>query len=378
MDRRSWQGPSPEETGAWPEPREDFRWTRTQPGPSRRAEQCRYLAEGTLVRILLTGAAGFIGSHLAEALLERGDEVVGLDSFDPYYDPARKEANVQLLGRWPGWFLVRGDIRDAALVRRLLDRDAFDGIVHLAARAGVRPSIDEPELYADVNVVGTTTLLEAARRAGVGRFVFASSSSVYGVGSEPPFRTDARADRPVSPYAATKRAGELLCEAFASLHPMAIASLRYFTVYGPRQRPDMAIARFIDLIERGQPVPRFGDGSARRDYTYVDDAVAATVRALDHCAARSGHRVFNVGESSTISLTDLIHVIERAVGRPAVLQLLGDQPGDVPLTHADIEETRTELGYAPSVSIEEGVERQVAWQRSAKALASPSASGERP
>ena len=197
------------------------------------------------LRILLTGAAGFLGSHLAEALLARGDEVLGLDNFDPYYDVARKERNVRGLTAWPGWFLVRGDIRDRGLVRHLMADDRFDAIVHLAARAGVRPSIEEPELYCDVNVVGTSVLLEAARLAGLRRFVFASSSSVYGQDSVAPFGIGARADQPISPYAATKRAGELLCSAHASLHGMSIASLRYFTVYGPRQRPDMAIMKFI-------------------------------------------------------------------------------------------------------------------------------------
>ena len=315
------------------------------------------------VRILLTGAAGFLGSHLAEALLTRGDEVLGLDSFDAYYDPARKEENVRGLGRWPGWFLVRGDIRDRGLVHRLVGSEHVDAVVHLAARAGVRPSIEEPELYSDVNVVGTSVLLEAARRHGTRRFVFASSSSVYGADPRSPFRTDARADQPVSPYAATKRAGELLCAAHAGLHGMSILSLRYFTVYGPRQRPDMAIMKFIERIDRGQPVPMFGDGSARRDFTYVDDAVQGTVRALDRTAGAPGHRAYNIGESATISLKELIALVEREVGRPALLEPAPDQPGDVPLTHADIDDSRRDLGYDPQVGIEDGVRRQVAWYR---------------
>lgn len=321
-------------------------------------------AEEIDVRILLTGAAGFLGSHLAEALLARGDEVVGFDSFDPYYDPALKEENVRGLARFPGWFLLRGDIRDRGHVRRVVAADRFDAIVHLAARAGVRPSIEEPELYADVNVVGTSVLLEAAQRAGLRRFVFASSSSVYGDGA-PPFATDARADSPISPYAATKRAGELLCAAHASLHGMSIVSLRYFTVYGPRQRPDMAIMKFIDRIEHGRPIPVFGDGSARRDFTYVDDAVAGTVRAIERTADGAGHGIFNIGEAATISLADLIGVVERAMGRKAILERATDQPGDVPVTHADIETSRRELGYEPRIGIEEGVRRQVEWYRGA-------------
>ena len=288
---------------------------------------------------------------------------MGLDNFDPYYDVARKEGNVRGLAAWPGWFLVRGDIRDRGLVRHLMADDRFDAVVHLAARAGVRPSIEEPELYCDVNVVGTSVLLEAARLAGLRRFVFASSSSVYGQDSVAPFGIGSRADQPISPYAATKRAGELLCSAHASLHGMSIASLRYFTVYGPRQRPDMAIMKFIERIDQGRPIPVFGDGSARRDFTYVSDAVAGTLGAIDRSDTGHGHEVFNIGESQTISLADLIGVVERAVGRKAILEPAPDQPGDVPLTHADLTESRSKLGYAPSVGIEEGVRRQVEWYR---------------
>jgi UDP-glucuronate 4-epimerase len=317
------------------------------------------------VRIFLTGAAGFLGSHLAEALLARGDEVVGFDNFDPYYDPAKKEENVRDLSRWPGWFLLRGDIRDRGHVRRVVTADRFDAIVHLAARAGVRPSIEEPELYADVNVVGTAVLLEAAHRAGIRRFVFASSSSVYGSDSVAPFRTDARADRPISPYAATKRAGELLCAAHASLHGTSIASLRYFTIYGPRQRPDMAIMKFIERIDKSRPILVYGDGSARRDFTYVDDAVSGTVKALERIGDGAGHRIYNIGEATTISLSDLIGVVERAMGRKAILEPAVDQPGDVPITHADIDESRREIGYDPRIGIEEGVRRQVDWYNAA-------------
>ena len=320
------------------------------------------------MRILLTGGAGFIGSHLAESLLERGDEVVALDNFDPFYAPSLKDANLDELARWPGFCLVRGDIRDQRLLQRLFESDDFDAVVHLAARAGVRPSIDEPDTYVDVNLRGTTVVLESARLAGVRRAVVASSSSVYGADSPRPFHPSARADRPVSTYAATKRAAELLCEAFASLHSMSIVSLRYFTVYGPRQRPDMAISRFIRAIDRGEVVARFGDGRAVRDYTYVSDAVAATVAALDATAdGQPGHRIFNVGESRTCSLDELLRIIERALGKTAVVEEHGDQRGDVPVTHADIEETRRALGYDPKVGIEEGIRRQVEWYQERKA-----------
>lgn len=319
-----------------------------------------------MTRILLTGAAGFIGSHLAERLVARGDDVTGLDSFDPYYDPAAKRRNLAALAGARSFRLVSGDVRDAELLSRTFADGAFDAVIHLAARAGVRPSIEEPATYADVNVTGTTMLLDAARRAGVRRVGFASSSSVYGAGSTPPFRTDARCDRPVSPYAATKRAGELLCETFASLHGMRIASLRYFTVYGPRQRPDMAIMKFIRRIDAGEPITVFGDGSARRDFTYVDDAVDATVAALDWTAGPPEHRPFNVGGARTIALRDLIAAVEDAVGRKASLVREPDQPGDVPLTDADVSETRAALGWEPRVPLETGLLRQVAWHRSAE------------
>jgi UDP-glucuronate 4-epimerase len=315
------------------------------------------------MRILLTGAAGFIGSTLAEALLQRGDEVTGLDSFDPYYDPAQKRANLRSAEASPGFRLVEGDIRDRELVRSLMD-ERPDALVHLAARAGVRPSIAEPATYADVNVTGTAVLLEHAARAGVPRIVFASSSSVYGADSPEPFRTDARAVQPVSPYAATKRAGELLCSSFCAVHDLGIASLRYFTVYGPRQRPDMAIMKFIRLVDEGRPIPVFGDGSSRRDFTFVTDAVAGTIAALDWTATSRGHRPFNIGGASTITLSGLIDAVGRAVGKPVTIERSGDQPGDVPLTHADVSETRDVLGWRPAVGLDEGLARQVAWHRS--------------
>ncbi len=315
------------------------------------------------MRILLTGAAGFIGSHVAEALLRRGSEVVGLDNFDPYYDPARKRRHLATASRHAAFRLVSGDIRDDRLLARLTGETAFDAVIHLAARAGVRPSIEDPAGYADVNVTGTARVLQAAASAGISRLVLASSSSVYGADSEPPFSTRARADRPVSPYAATKRAGELMAEAFATLHATSIVSLRYFTVYGPRQRPDMAIMKFIDLASAGRPVPMFGDGSSLRDFTYVDDAVAGTLAALDWTAGRRGHRAFNIGGGSMISLADLIDTIGRAMGKLVAIERLADQPGDVPLTYADVSESRDDLGWEPAVGVEEGIRRQVEWAR---------------
>lgn len=315
------------------------------------------------MRVLLTGVAGFIGSSLAERLLARGDEVTGLDNLDPYYDVAWKRANLVTALASRSFRFVEGDIRDRALVAGLM-QERPDALVHLAARAGVRPSIEEPATYADVNVTGTATLLESAARHEVRRVVFASSSSVYGADSTPPFRTDARAVRPVSPYAATKRAGELLCEAFSALYPMGIASLRYFTAYGPRQRPDMAIMKFIRLVDAGLPIPVFGDGSSLRDFTYVDDAVSGSVAALDWTEGGQGHRPFNIGGASMISLTGLIDAVATAVGRPAIIDRRPDQPGDVPLTHADVSETRDVLGWLPRTGLAEGLERQVAWHRS--------------
>ena len=311
--------------------------------------------------ILVTGAAGFIGSHLCEALLERGDRVVGLDNFNDFYDPAIKRANLAGPLARPGFALVEGDIRDAAAVARVFREHAPTSVVHLAAMAGVRPSLQDPALYHDVNCTGTAVVLQAARAAGVGRFVFGSSSSVYGGNPKVPFHEDDDVSRPVSPYAATKRANELTCHTFHHLYGMDIACLRFFTVYGPRQRPEMAIHKFVRLTEAGQPLPLFGDGRSERDYTYVDDILDGVLKAHDRSR---GFRIYNLGESRTISLRDLVAAIGRATGREPRVDWQPPQPGDVPRTYADIGRARAELGYDPRVGLEEGLRRFVAWYRS--------------
>jgi UDP-glucuronate 4-epimerase len=315
------------------------------------------------MRLLVTGIAGFIGSHLAARLLGRGDELVGLDCFDETLYPAALHArNLATLDGQPGLSFVRGDLLDEALCDRLFERHAFDGVVHLAALAGVRPSIAQPKRYQRTNLEGTMNLLEAARRCRVKRFVFASSSSVYGARAREaaPFREDDPAVRPASPYAATKRAGELFCSNYTDLFGIATTALRFFTVYGPRQRPEMAIHKFARLIWEGQPVPFFGDGSSARDYTYIDDIVDGVVAAIDRCDG-GAHRVYNLGGSRTTTLARLVELLEAGLGRPAQLDRQPDQPGDVPITFASVEKSERELGYRPQVPIEEGIARFCAW-----------------
>jgi UDP-glucuronate 4-epimerase len=316
-------------------------------------------------KIVVTGAAGFIGSHVVDALLERGETVVGIDNFDTFYDPDIKRANLTDAVLHPSFELVEADVRDAPAMRRVIDAFHPDAIVHLAARAGVRPSIQDPALYAAVNVLGTTVVLDAARAAKVSRLIVASSSSVYGDDATPPFREDEPAIMPISPYAATKRAAELMCGTYAGLCAwMRIISLRFFTVYGPRQRPDLAIHSFTRRIMAGEPVPFFGDGTAERDYTYITDTVQGVLGAIDRTrTSAAGHEVFNLGESAVTSLAALVRLIESAVGRKAVLERLPAQPGDVRRTLADISKARAQLGYAPSVQVGDGIPRFVAWFR---------------
>ncbi|HVO35573.1 MAG TPA: NAD-dependent epimerase/dehydratase family protein [Gemmatimonadales bacterium] len=313
-----------------------------------------------MTRVLLTGAAGFIGSHVAEGLVARGDEVVGLDNFDAFYPRAIKEANVAALRRGPRFRLVEGDIRDATAVAALVTPETV--VVHLAARAGVRPSLEEPALYASVNIEGTAVLLEAARRAGARRVVFGSSSSVYGDTAPVPFSEDWPALLPISPYAATKRAGELLCATFAQLYDLRIIALRFFTVYGPRQRPDLAIHKFTRLIAAGQPVPFYGDGSSERDYTYIDDIVGGVIAAVDWTRGPQGAlEIVNLGESRTTRLDALVALIARAVGKEARLERLPAQPGDVRRTCADVRKAARVLGYRPTTVVEDGIPRFVRW-----------------
>ncbi|HNX49008.1 MAG TPA: GDP-mannose 4,6-dehydratase [Thermoanaerobaculaceae bacterium] len=311
-------------------------------------------------KVLVTGGAGFIGSSVTARLLARGEQVVCLDDFNDYYDPAFKRENVVRFAAHPDWRLVEGDIRDAALVDRLYRNEGFSSTIHLAARAGVRPSILEPLLYEEVNCIGTLNLLEAARHHGVRTFIFGSSSSVYGINSKVPFSEEDPITCPVSPYAATKRANELQCYTYHHLYGLHITCLRFFTVYGPRQRPEMAIYAFTEKLAHGQVVPRFGDGSSARDFTYVDDIVAGVLAAHDHALP---FEIVNLGGSRTTTLQRLIELIAGALGVPPRIEARPNQPGDVPITFADVSKARQLWGWEPEVPIEEGVERFVAWYR---------------
>ncbi|HEX4823353.1 MAG TPA: NAD-dependent epimerase/dehydratase family protein [Candidatus Polarisedimenticolaceae bacterium] len=315
--------------------------------------------------ILVTGGAGFIGSHLVERLLADDREVVVLDAFHDFYDPAEKEQNLARATAHPGCRLVRGDIRDEAAVRAAF-AGTIEAVVHLAARAGVRPSIADPVDYASVNLTGTAVLLEAARRHGVRRFLFGSSSSVYGNNAKVPFSEGDPVDDPISPYAATKRGGELLAYTFHHLHGMEVACLRFFTVYGPRQRPDLAIRKFADLMSRGEEVPVFGDGSSGRDYTYVDDIVEGIVRAIERTR---GFHVWNLGGSSPILLNELVERIARGLDVAPRIRRLPMQPGDVLRTWADIGAVRRDLDWQPRVTFDDGMSRFLSWFRAARPAA---------
>jgi UDP-glucuronate 4-epimerase len=306
--------------------------------------------------IVVTGAAGFIGSHVCEALIGRGYRVIGVDNFCDFYARSWKEANVRAVGA--GLELEEADITDGPRIRSLIRAARPEGVIHLAAMAGVRPSIERPVYYAKVNLEGTTNLLQAAAEEGVRRFAFASSSSVYGNNAKVPFSETDEVTEPISPYAATKRAGELLCHTFWHLYKMPVACLRFFTVYGPRQRPDLAIHKFARLIHFGRSIPVFGDGSTSRDYTYVDDIVAGILAAYDR---NDRCRIYNLGGSDPVRLSDLIEGIERAMGRAAVIERRPAQPGDVERTYADVSRSRIELGYEPRVKLAEGLRRFAAW-----------------
>ena len=309
------------------------------------------------MRILVTGGAGFIGSHLVEKLLAGGHSVAILDDFNDFYDPQIKRANIAALSKDVPVHHV--DLRENAAVRNLFHREKFDTIAHLAARAGVRPSIQHPQLYYDTNVTGTLHLLDAARATGVERFIFASSSSVYGVSKTVPFSEEQHLTQTISPYAATKLAAEFLCSTYSHLYKLRVVALRYFTVYGPRQRPDLAIHQFARKIHAGQPIDQFGDGTTRRDYTYIDDIIQGTMAALTYNGPLFD--IFNLGESETIQLKDLIEKIEKALGKKAKINQLPEQPGDVPLTCADISKARKLLGYNPTTQLSEGLPHFIEW-----------------
>ena len=306
---------------------------------------------------LVTGGAGFIGSHLVEKLVADGHDVTILDNFNDFYDPAIKRANIS--GCKDSVTLIEGDITDRALVDRVCDEGKFDTIVHLAARAGVRPSIDDPEAYITTNINATYYLLDAARRNGVKRFVFSSSSSVYGLNRKMPFCEDDRIDQTISPYAATKLAGEQLCSNFAHLYGLRTVCLRFFTVYGPRQRPDLAISKFTRLIANDEPIERYGDGSTARDYTYVEDIVQGVLGAIKYEGPIFD--IFNLGGSETVTLNQLIESVESALGKKAKIDEKPEQPGDVPKTWADVSKAKKLLNYQPDTPIREGVPKYVEW-----------------
>ena len=316
------------------------------------------------MKLLITGGAGFIGSHLADRRLARGDRVVVLDDFNDFYDPRSKRANVFPHLTNPLYRLVEGDIRDRALVFRLFEEEGFDAVLHLAARAGVRPSLSQPVLYEEVNCVATWHLLEAAVAHGRPRFVFASSSSVYGVNAKLPFAEEDPIEKPISPYATTKRAGELQVFNAHHLWGLPAICLRFFTVYGPRQRPEMAIARFIRCFESNTPIPFYGDGSSRRDYTYIDDIADGVEAALESSLP---FEIVNLGGAHPVTLTDLVAAVERATGRRAHLDRQALQPGDVPITFASVEKAERLLGFRARVPLEEGLRSSVAWYRGSAA-----------
>jgi UDP-glucuronate 4-epimerase len=312
--------------------------------------------------ILVTGGAGCIGSNLVDKLLAEGRwRVTALDDFNDFYAPERKRANVRAHLASDAYRLIEADIRDAEALKRVFDETEFDAIVHLAARAGVRPSLMEPLLYTETNITGTVNLLELARTHNVRQFVFGSSSSVYGINAKVPFSEDDPIRQPISPYAATKAAGELLCHTYSHLYGLRCVCLRFFTVYGARQRPDLAIHKFARLISRGQSIPVFGDGLTRRDYTFVDDIIAGVRAAIDY--KESPYEVINLGESRTVELRELIALLEKELGQQAIIDRQPTQPGDVPQTYADITKARRLLGYNPQTQIEDGIHRFVRWFR---------------
>jgi UDP-glucuronate 4-epimerase len=316
------------------------------------------------MNVLVTGGAGFIGSHVCERLLHAGHAVWALDDLNPFYSPALKERNIaEIKSLGKPFTFIRADLCDKAVLEKVFDETRFDQIIHLAARAGVRPSLEDPGLYQQVNVGGTVNLLEAARKRGVKKMVMASSSSVYGVNEKVPFAESDPVFAAISPYAATKLACEALGHVYHHVYGMDLVMLRFFTVYGPRQRPDLAIHKFAKLIAAGKPIPVFGDGSTARDYTYITDILDGVMACLER---EFGFEIFNLGESQTVTLNRLIELLEQSLGRKAIIEHLPAQAGDVPITYADISKSRQQLGYAPNVKIEEGIPKFVEWLRGIK------------
>jgi UDP-glucuronate 4-epimerase len=315
--------------------------------------------------ILITGGAGFIGSHLVDRLLTTKQwQVTVVDDFNNFYEPEIKRRNIRFHLADPLYRLAEADIRDRAALENVFSGQKFDCIVHLAARAGVRPSLSQPQLYAETNINGTLNLLELARTNSIRQFVFGSSSSVYGINAKVPFSEDDSIRKPISPYAATKGAGELLCHTYSHLYGLRCVCLRFFTVYGPRQRPDLAIHKFAHLISRGQPIPVFGDGTTRRDYTYINDIIAGVVAAIEY--QTSDYEVINLGESRTVELRELISLLEKELDAHAFIDRQPLQPGDVPQTYADISKARRLLGYDPQTQVEDGIRRFIEWFRESR------------
>jgi UDP-glucuronate 4-epimerase len=312
------------------------------------------------MKILVTGCAGFIGSHVSEALLKRGDFVIGVDNLNDYYDVKFKKENLEILKKHPGFTFYKEDICNYNAMKKIFDKQIPDKVVHLAARAGVRPSIENPFIYEEVNVKGTLNLLELAKERKVKSFVSASSSSVYGNQKKVPFSETDNVDTPISPYAATKKAGELLCHTYHHLFNMKITCLRFFTVYGPRGRPDMAPYMFVRNMMAGAPIKKFGDGKSRRDYTFISDIVKGVIAAVDK---ELEFEIINLGNNKPVDLNKFISLVENLTGKKAIIKNLPMQPGDVDVTYADIRKANKLLGYKPSVSFEEGMKQFVEWYK---------------
>ncbi|MGL5821541.1 MAG: SDR family NAD(P)-dependent oxidoreductase [Sarcina sp.] len=321
--------------------------------------------------ILVTGGAGFIGSSLIDRLLSEGNKVSTIDNFNNFYDPKIKRNNIVEIKNniiankieENMFTLYEGDFRDKKFLENIFNSEKFDYIVHLAGMAGVRPSIEQPELYYDVNVTGTLNIMEEAKKHNIDKIVFASSSSVYGNNEKVPFAEDDIVDRPISPYAATKKAGELMCHTYSHLYGMTIACLRFFTVYGPRQRPDLAINKFASLIEKGESIPFFGDGSTSRDYTYIDDIVDGIIKTIEWTSKNTGkYDVFNLGGDKTVSLNEMVETIEKHMNKKAIINMLPMQPGDVRRTCADLAHSTEILKYSPKITFDEGIKKFLNWR----------------
>ncbi|MCK9329240.1 MAG: SDR family NAD(P)-dependent oxidoreductase [Candidatus Cloacimonetes bacterium] len=314
------------------------------------------------MKILVTGGAGFIGSHLCETLVKQHHKVICVDNFCDFYNPKIKENNLKELNKYPNFKFYNIDIRNVTELNAVFSKEPFDLMIHLAAMAGVRPSIENPQLYFDVNITGTVNLLEFCKKYNVKKIIFASSSSVYGNNHKVPFEESDPVDNPISPYAATKKSGELICHTYHTLYNMSIACLRFFTVYGPRQRPDLAIHKFTNMILNDEPIPVFGDGTTQRDYTYIDDILDGITKCIDYVFFGNKYQIFNLGESSTISLVEMISTIENTLNKKAKKNILPMQAGDVNRTFANISKSKKLLNYNPQTKFTEGIKKFIDWK----------------